>query len=91
VESVITVALLYIAYQITVNIRNRHEIINLRDQVMDLQDKVLEANQQYEMILLYGKTRETKEEAFQEEERLENQRERTGQAPNEAIDGRPGI
>lgn len=86
-EFVFTVVLLIIAYQISVNTNNRRQIKTLRKQVSDLKDQVLEANQQYEMILLYGKARKnTEEETFEEEERIENQRERSGQAPDKALD-----
>lgn len=81
-----TVGLLIIAYQLTVNKKNGQEIKNLRNQVLELKDQVLEANQQYEMILLYGKARKT-EETFQEEERLiqENEGQRSGQAADKAV------
>lgn len=80
-EFVITVVLLIIAYQITVNTNNKREIKNLRNQVLTLSEKVLETNQHYEMILLYGKARKKTEEDFQEEERLiQDQEKRSGQA-----------
>lgn len=82
-EFVITVVLLIIAYQISVNTNNRRQIKNLRNQVLTLSDKVLEANQHYEMILLYGKAKQAEKEAIKEEGN--NKGQRAGQASNEAI------
>lgn len=89
-EFVLTVALILIAYQLTVNTKNRSEIKYLRNQVLKMSEKVLETNQHYEMILLYGKARKTKtEEDFKEEEDLERQR--PGQAADQALNEGSGF
>lgn len=86
-EFLLTVTGLYIAYQISVNTNSRRERETMQEQINALKEKIFEANQHYEMILLYGKARKT-EETFQEEERLiqENEGQCTGQASYEALD-----
>lgn len=78
--------LLLIGYQLTVNRRSKREIKYLRNQVLQLSEKVLETNQHYEMILLYGKAETKKgkeaEEAFKEEERFIDQQ-HTGESTTE--------
>lgn len=84
---VFTVVMLLMGYQLTVNRRSKREIKYLRNQVLQLSEKVFETNQHYEMILLYGKAetkkRKEAEETFKEEERLVNQQ-HTGEPPTEA-------
>jgi len=86
-EVVFTVVLISFAYQLTVNRRNKNEVKYLRNQVLDLSNQVLEANQHYEMILLYGKAKAEKreaEEAFKEEERLIKDQYDTGESAPQA-------
>jgi hypothetical protein len=57
-----TVAMISFAYVLTVNTRNRRQLKNLRNQVLELE-------QLLEMALIYGKeTRESEEKARKENE-----------------------
>lgn len=88
-EFIITVVLLIIAYQVSVNTDNRRQRKRLQEQIKKLKDQVYEANQHYQMILLYGKAKNNNEEAFQEEERLiegNEEGQRSGQTTDKTID-----
>lgn len=57
-----TVAMIFFAYVLTVNVRNKRRIKNLRNQVFELE-------QLLEMALIYGKEqKENEEKARQESE-----------------------
>ena len=59
---IFTVAMLSFAYVITVNTRNKRQLKNLRNQVLELE-------QLLEMALIYGKeTKENEEKARKENE-----------------------
>lgn len=77
-DVVFTIGMLVIAYQLTVNVRNKREIKNLRN-------KVFEIDQKFEMVLIYGKDKSKKEEAFKEEERLIDQQ-HAGESTEETVE-----
>lgn len=67
-ELVFTVAMISFAYLLTVNAKNRRQLKNLRNQVLELE-------QLLEMALIYGKEQKESEEKARQESKSSGQKE----------------